>query len=305
MSCFICKEDATVKTKLNYSEIQCRRCGEYIINDRSPETLIGELNEEQIANISFWTHDNENPIIDSSNIETLKKLKTPTIEEKAKRIIIHFSKLNPKPGLYIKQNLNTPSFWSKIGCYDFGELEYLINVYLSENKGFIKGELRKDGVAGFKITPEGWAYLETLNETNSESQIGFVAMWFDESFQKVYELGIQKGIEEAGYQPLRIDYKEHNNRIDDEIIATIKNSKFLVADFTGQRGGVYFEAGYALGIGLEVIWLCKKEELDDDKIHFDTRQYNFITWEEDKLNELKDSLRFRIERTIGKGSYNN
>jgi nucleoside 2-deoxyribosyltransferase len=95
--------------------------------------------------------------------------------------------------------------------------------------------------------------------------------------------------------------RQHNNRIDDEIAAMIRRSKFIVADFTGRRGGVYFEAGFALGMGLPVIWVCSKDELKD--VHFDTRQYNFIVWEEGKLEECKKALQYRIEATIGRGSY--
>lgn len=39
------------------------------------------------------------------------------------------------------------------------------------------------------------------------------------------------------------------NRIDDEIIGRIRASRFIVADFTGHRPGVYFEAGMMLGLG--------------------------------------------------------
>ena len=35
----------------------------------------------------------------------------------------------------------------------------------------------------------------------------------------------------------------------DRIIAQIRASKFVVADFTRNRGGVYYEAGFALGLG--------------------------------------------------------
>jgi nucleoside 2-deoxyribosyltransferase len=79
-----------------------------------------------------------------------------------------------------------------------------------------------------------------------------------------------------------------------QIIADIRRSKFLIADFTGHRGGVYFEAGFALGLGLPVIWTCRKEELD--KLHFDIRQYNFIDWETD--GELQERLTNRIRATI-------
>jgi len=35
--------------------------------------------------------------------------------------------------------------------------------------------------------------------------------------------------------------------------------------------------------------------------HFNTRQYNFIVWEADKLSELTTALKNRIEATIGRG----
>ena len=91
-----------------------------------------------------------------------------------------------------------------------------------------------------------------------------------------------------------MDLKEHNEKICDAIIAEIRKSKFVVTDFTGHRGGVYFEAGYALGLGLPVIWTCSKDDLDGS--NFDTRQYNHIVWESDE--ELFEKLRRRIEATI-------
>src|SRR5712672_2679134 len=39
-----------------------------------------------------------------------------------------------------------------------------------------------------------------------------------------------------------------STRFGDEIISQIRRSKFLIADFTGRRGGVYFEAGLAMGL---------------------------------------------------------
>jgi hypothetical protein len=124
-------------------------------------------------------------------------------------------------------------------------------------------------------------------------------MSFRPEFSELYEQGISEGIRLAGYDPLRIDRTEHNNRIDDEIIASIKRSRFLVADFTAQRGGIYFEAGYALGIGLCVIWLVRSDQLDD--VHFDNRQYNFIRWDPGEWSVLQRALRNRIEATIGAG----
>ena len=125
-------------------------------------------------------------------------------------------------------------------------------------------------------------------------------MSFDPSLFPAYEQGLQVGIMRAGYKPLRVDRVEHVNRIDDEIIARIKTSLFVVADFTGHRGGVYFEAGFALGLNLPVIWTCRKDDIA--KLHFDIRQYNTIDW--DDYEELAGRLQHRIEATMGKGPKN-
>jgi nucleoside 2-deoxyribosyltransferase len=76
----------------------------------------------------------------------------------------------------------------------------------------------------------------------------------------------------AGFSAMLIPDKEHANKIDDEIIAEIRRSAFLVADFTGHRQNVYFETGFAMGSNLPVIWTCRKGDIP--KLHFDVRQYN-------------------------------
>ena len=97
----------------------------------------------------------------------------------------------------------------------------------------------------------------------------------------------------------RADKREYNHKVDDEIIAQIRRSRFLVADFTGHRGGVYFEAGFAKGLGQEVFWLCREDDIDE--LHFDIRQYNCIPWRDDEREELRRRLSTRIEAVLGAG----
>lgn len=124
-------------------------------------------------------------------------------------------------------------------------------------------------------------------------------MWFDDRLRPIWTSAIEPAINGAGYDAKRIDAHEHNNRIDDEIMAMIRRSRFVVADFMGNRGGVYFEAGFALGLGIPVIWTCRGSRLH--RVHFDNRQYAFVTWEPDKLEDFKTRLQNRIEATLGKG----
>jgi hypothetical protein len=147
---------------------------------------------------------------------------------------------------------------------------------------------------GCFLTASGYKKIEELESRNKASKQAFVAMWFNDELKDIYDNYIYKAINEAKFKPLRIDGKEHINKICDEIIAEIRKSRFIVADFTGQRGGVYYEAGFAHGLGIPVIWTCRKKDIDE--LHFDIRQYNCIIWETGQ--ELYERLKARIEAVI-------
>ena len=95
-----------------------------------------------------------------------------------------------------------------------------------------------------------------------------------------------------------MDAEPHIERIDTKIVTEIRNSRFLVADVTLQRPGVYFEAGYALGLGLPVFWCVRNDDLKN--VHFDTRQYNHIVW--DNAQHLAEQLHLFVTAIIGKRS---
>jgi len=157
------------------------------------------------------------------------------------------------------------------------------------------------------LTAKGFERLDELRSSNRDSKQAFVAMWFESSLHDACDQGREPAIRAAGYDPMRIDKKEHNNKIDDEIIAEIRRSRFVVADFTCEkvsfggrtlgvpRSGVYFEAGYAMGSNIPVIWTCREDLIGD--VHFDTRQFAHVVWK--TPDELRVSLYNRIRATIG------
>ena len=201
------------------------------------------------------------------------------------------------------------------------ELGFL-NHYLATQGWISKGSptITSDGRAGgyiCRVEVPGYSRIEEL-ETNPDLSQCFVAMWFDDSLDDAYENGIKSAIEEAGYSPLRIDREEFLGKIDDAIIAEIRRSRFVVADFThkvadirkgecheseegheqlGARGGVYYEAGFAHGLDLPVIFTCRSDMID--KVHFDTRQFNHIVWE--NPDDLREQLTNRIGSVLGDG----
>lgn len=182
------------------------------------------------------------------------------------------------------------------------ELRFLTS-YLVEQGWITSRGPSVSGAYPCRVAVQGYSRIAEI-ATNPDSSQCFVAMWFDAGMNAVYEKGFRAAIQAAGYAPLRIDQKpDLIGAIDDAIIAEIRRSRFVVADFThgasGARGGVYYEAGFARGLGLPVIFTCRKDMIDE--AHFDTRQFNHILWEPENPEDLREQLTNRIVAAIGQG----
>jgi hypothetical protein len=175
---------------------------------------------------------------------------------------------------------------------DPDELSVLLEVL--RNDGLLRPDVDRTSVV---ISIEGLLAAEALGASGSGSLQGFVAMWFDDSMSDAWLSGFEPGIHAAGYQPRRIDKKDYVGGISDEIMAEIRRSRFVVADYTGHRNGVYFEAGFALGLRLTVIPTCRDDEISE--LHFDIKHLNTLGWKTPA--ELADKLNKRIRAVIGVG----
>lgn len=306
--CPICKSVSTSSSPggLDGEVVNCPRCGEYKITRNAAVNWQSSLLKTPmsdarrfIANSSGWIREHQNELIDSNGIERLLKLPTPSYDERKRKLLDFLQKQSTTLGLELQlDSAMLQRLLSACWCTDDNEISFLITSAAAD-------ALVELG-AGLRLTAKGYDYLSQLNK-NPDSQIGFCAMWFDDSVNRLWDNAIEPAMKNAGYEPLRIDKKDHANRIDDEIFADIRRSRFIVADFThgdsGVRGGVYFEAGFAQGLGLPVIWTCREDMLSGNKLHFDIRQYNFLGWSENNLDAFKDRLQKRIEAILGRGTY--
>ena len=135
------------------------------------------------------------------------------------------------------------------------EVSYLLDYF--EEEGWARESYKGGGPVPrshqYRVTVGGHVRI-TEETAKTDSSQAFVAMWFDDSVESAYDEGIAPAIRDCGFEAKRIDRDPTVNKIDDAIIAEIRRSRFLVADFThgneGARGGVYYEAGFAHGLGI-------------------------------------------------------
>lgn len=270
--------------------LQCPRCGTFAVDRMVPDAiqrpLAGRLH--LVAWATRTASDNDAEVfIDSVQTAEALAASAPTwrtADEGVGRLLLMLAK---KARAFTEQlNINNETDYPLIPARDGSE--YADLWLLSSQMGYTDHQYRR-------ITPAGWRRVEELRTAVALQRQAFVAMWFDPSMDDAYVSGFKPGIEASQhFSAFRIDRKEYNNKVDDEIVAEIRRSGMLVADFTGNRGGVYFEAGLALGLGMPVIWTCQKGHLKD--LHFDTRQYNHIEWT--TPTDLADKLDKRIRATV-------
>lgn len=232
------------------------------------------------------------PLLKTEDVEIIKKgTHHYSVDGKIYSLLKVICKRSSFPGERIQLNIHQdyPLAWASNPeemLYLFNSLESLD---LTEDAGSAI-----NGVIRCKVTPRGWQ--EYHNESNPFlSRQGFVAMDFDDSMKHVFEDGIKPAIESAGYDAHRIGWEPHNENIVFKIISEIKRSKFVVCDLTNQKNGAYFEAGYAMGMGIPVIYSIQED--DAENAHFDLKQYNQIRWKD--ANDLKEQLYNFICAIIG------
>lgn len=194
---------------------------------------------------------------------------------------------------------------------EFQELSYLADSLHDQGLIRKKDDDLADGSGrvrfnfGFRcaVTMRGYATMEQRRTEHKADQC-FVAMWFNQITDALYDKAIEPAVIAAGYLPLRIDRKmDFLGKIDDQIIAEIRRSRFVIADFThgndGARGSVYYEAGFAHALNIPVIFTCRQDQIDD--LHFDTNHFLHLSWPANNPEALIDPLKNRMLANIGEG----
>jgi hypothetical protein len=294
-NCPLCDEQASYDpaTSLTF-KLTCPRCGTFSYTHQA--TLA--LNDERRPYLSIYTRMNTEAGI------TPEVLKTANLDDLA-NTYRHTGVLQKIDYLLKFLERNTHFFdqpvdydprldWPAIAAVNDKEASGLMGAAV--DLGYIR--LKSDTIRpqrNLALAVQGW---ERLGGGPSPEVSGrcFIAMSFDPSLDQAFANGIRPAIDDdLGYEVVRVDKIHHNEKICDKILAEIRRAQFLVADVTKQRQGVYFEAGFAMALGRPVIWSCKQNDFPN--VHFDTRQYNHIVW--DNPGDLRDKLRERVLASIG------
>jgi hypothetical protein len=322
MSCPICLNAATSLPAVGpdsghraATHYECRRCGLFTITFELSQWWRGarerndgrlqQADEQLLPYVSAHTRQALDPVeLTTNNWQELARQHTNTpFSRKRDRLLRLIAERSRIPGEWIGLDPIRDAPLLDIG--DEGEWRFvessLIDRGLLRRQPFPTGRTQETNRGRTEVmqemhslTPAAWEALEPIGGGGVLGTC-FVAMFFDRELQAAYDEGIRPAIEDdCGLRALRVDREEHNDDINDRILAGIRSAQCVVADFTGQRHGVYFEAGFALGLGRTVIWTCRADDLH--RLHFDTNHRNHVVWTDP--SDLRRKLAARIRATV-------
>lgn len=129
----------------------------------------------------------------------------------------------------------------------------------------------------------------------------FVAMMFSDETNDVYQNCYKKVIQSLNYACMRIDEKDFTGSIISEITSEISDSVAIIADLTGNRGGVYYEAGVARGLQLcnhpiKLLLTCKQDFFNKEKVHFNVSGDNILLYND--TSDLIEKLNKRLQTVL-------
>lgn len=327
--CPVCNAyGATVNVDMTYDFVICKNCGAFAYLNKQKNPLNVNENKDKYATYLYYNNrhlfckdkyavlDSESlyatlsakPNVDCYNISNnqIDAFYNKSFSEKIDCILLDFAKKFPDYGM--KCSLNTDEMTSAFFLKRFDKYNNLIpeNDVMDQikyikryliNTEFVDFSSEHPMINDFTISPKGWNRIDELQKNTSNNKNVFVSMAFNDSTKDTRE-AIRQGIINSGYSAEFIDEIIHNKQIVPEMFRLIRECRFLILEISDPNYGAYYEAGYALGLGKEVIICCNQDvfggnvkinglaptDEEKDKFgkylrpHFDIAQKQILVW---------------------------
>ncbi len=283
-------------------EVQCPRCGEYGISEYF--IIAMDVKAKMIENSyamsglarECFEFNKKHPVFWKDGFEEyLAKQDVPEkydIEAKAKKLLQYLKEKSKYYG--DKTRITYIKDYPLAYAINANEFISLIELLEDSSLANLKG---KDNVGvSIALSQKGWDVVGKLASQNLESTKAFIAMWVNTEMEETSLIKIQEAIRETGFQPMYIAQENFSETIMDKALKEIKESRFLIVDLTGGRNSVFFEAGFARGLGIDTIYIYRENSDEQLPADFYVKHYKCYKYKDlDKLKEvLIDAIGSRI-----------
>ena len=286
-NCLICNTELTYHgSKDLMKNFICPVCGSYDMNvlmvDRFTQnaTTYDDIKPKLCSKIYYHNLYHHKPyFIDYEDLETLKTENTSPAQILNRLIEFLYQDQHeldsfryPTADLFpILQSFNV-----HVHINYFKELE-------SQNivQDFQRIQLSPERFVGIR-TFQGFEAYEELKKGKSKSNQVFMALQFDSDADKFYKDHLKSAVEKLGLELKDLRELSKAGKLTSQMEAEIRQSKLIIADITPVKkkpnANVYWEAGFAQGLGKPVIYMADKKS-SKTKLPFDTGSHLHVFYD--------------------------
>ncbi len=301
---------ASQDTAAGYADadaVECPRCSRFIVSGTAKVVLEG-LIQRRTINVSrlshalrlrYEAHRKPTMLLDSDLKPYQDDRSAIPPEEQLNNFILWVGNNQGAPQDWAKSNFHALAarVGANIGSDDSESgLAWLVSAFGDEGLY----DFRRGGpVEEHRLKPAGWVRFDALNRRVVNTRNAFMAMKFrDPQLDRVLKNCFQPAAARAGFALKPLNEEPAAGLIDNQIRAAIRTARFVVADLSHDNDGAYFEAGFAEGLGVPVIYTCEADKFDREKTHFDTNHMVTVLWDASRLDEAGRALTATIRNTL-------
>ncbi|MGH9820857.1 MAG: hypothetical protein ACRD43_11865 [Pyrinomonadaceae bacterium] len=132
-------------------------------------------------------------------------------------------------------------------------------------------------------------------EVTRVDKLVFAAMPFAPQYEDVFFVAMRQAAEQAGAVCERVDRREFQGSVVDEIHRLIRKSVAVFVDLSESKPNVLYEAGYAHALKKPCIHICSTST---DKLPFDVSQWKTTQYHPGQTHKLAKELAQRLKGAL-------
>lgn len=301
--CWVCELGRTVTSHYQENNADdglhcyCPNCGDFTLDATACEFLAGDdcQSPRAIAVLShaiYRMHSSgESPKLDARSIALiLKKNELPGFSEQADNLVKWLGSVLVERGVGTLWKLEDDLLKGRVGAIENEGVLNIARLLVKEE------DFGGDEGKGFSLTSKGWERYERILREGPRTNTAFMAMAFREPGVKpFYEKYVKKAVKCSGFVLNTVEEEPKTGSIVARIISGIRDAPFVIADLTGKRDNVFWEAGYAEALGKPVIYTCKTDKTDEkcekesleSFLPFNLKVSRCVEWDGDERSKQK------------------
>jgi hypothetical protein len=285
-TCTVCNSPANIlDSKFGVGEIvNCSRCGDFVVSHVVADNLgLPFEDRKKCALASYAIRKMQRagaprPKLSMAFFNGLENLSLPSPADLIDNLLLMLAeKADERPGRALKIRYDNEEVLGTIGAVEPTDAEWVVKALVDEK--LVAAGLGYDG-GELLLTPHGWGRVADLKRAHVSSQYAFFARQFkNDDLDLLFDDYLRQAVSETGYELRTVTQKA--GHIDAIIEDEIRRCRFLIADLSDDNAGAYWEAGFAQGLGKDVIYICRSKDQNGEliKTHFDTDHRQTVRWD--------------------------